>query len=440
MTPLALAAPDAAFAEPSLRRVGIASGLVIGLGVFGLLGWASVSEMESAVPAGGTIVSAGKRKSISLLEPGLLRELAVREGDRVAAGDVLLRLDDVQARSGADQARQQYWAAVAKASRLTAEALDKRIWETPGDLADAARDAAIAAQLDAERHLFLARWDAFDGQVRIAGRRIAEQQAEIAALAVQLVALRTRLSLLREELAGVESLLARGFAPRNRALELRRGVAELEGAMADAVGRQAQRRQGIAQTEAEIAGAAQTRRQDISRDRTDVQGAIGDAAQRLRAAEDVLERRLVRAPENGTVTDIRAFTPGSSIAPGQPVMDLVPADGRLLVEASVTPTDIERVHVGQKIRVRLTAYKSHRVPALSGRLVYVGADRQVDPRGEPFFLARAELDPDALKPYPGVALYAGMPAEVLVIGGRRTALDFLISPIRDGMRRGMTEE
>jgi HlyD family secretion protein len=140
------------------------------------------------------------------------------------------------------------------------------------------------------------------------------------------------------------------------------------------------------------------------------------------------------------VTDLKFFTSGSSITPNQPILDIVPAEDRMVVEVAVRPDDVEQVHVGQKANIRLTSYKQHKVPVLSGQLVYVAADRQQDQKGEPFFTARAEIDQRELARLADVKLYPGMPAEVLIIGGERRAIDYFISPITDSFRRALREE
>lgn len=437
----AIEAAGAVYQVPSLRRIALLSLVTVALGFGGLGTWAALTPLDSAVPASGAFVAAGKRKTVSLLDSGLLKALFVKEGDHVAAGQLLLQLDDTQARAAMNQAAAQYWGAVARAARLSAETTDQRALSPPDDLlAAAAADPAVASLLQAERDLFASRWDTFDGTARITARKVQELVAQEAALRAQVQSLTTRLALTQEEGRGVDALLRDGYAPKTRALELRRAVAELQGALADAAGRLAQTREAIEQTKLELTSTAETRRSDAAKDLQEARAAMADAAQRLAAAQALLARCLVAAPEAGTVTDIKAFTPGSSITAGQPVLDIVPADDRLLIEAGVAPTDIEHVHVGQRVNVRLSAYKAHRVPTVEGRVVYVAADRQQDARGEPVFLVRAELDRDALKPFPGVAVYAGMPADVLIIGGERTALDFIVSPIRDGMRRSMREE
>jgi HlyD family secretion protein len=432
---------DDAYPAPSLRRVAVAGVLTVLLGFGGLGLWAALTPLDSAVPASGTFVAAGKRKTVSLLDSGILKTLLVKEGDRVAAGQPLFLLDDVQARAARNQAQAQYWGAVARAARLEAETEDRRDMALPPELAAAAaKDPAVATLVQSERALFASRWETFDGTARITARKVQELVVQEAALRVQVQTLGTRLSLTEDEARGIESLLKDGYAPRTQALGIRRNVAELQGALGDAAGRLAETREAIEQTKLELTSTAEGRRSDAAKDLQDTRAAVADAAQRLTAAQELLDRSTVVAPEAGTVTDIKAFTVGSSITAGQPVLDIVPDGAGLLVEAGVAPTDIEHVHVGQRVNIKLSAYKAHRVPTVEGRLVYVAADRQPDAHGDPVFLVRAELDRDALTPFPGVAVYAGMPADVLIVGGERTALDFLVSPIRDGMRHGMREE
>ncbi len=430
-----------AWPVPSLRRIAIASALTVALGFGGLGLWASLTPLDSAVSAPGLFVAAGKRKTVVLQDGGILSKLLVKEGQEVTAGQTLFILDDVQARSTMNQVKAQYWGSVAKATRLQAETKDERHLVMPDDLlAAAAADPAIAPLVRAEQDLFASRWDTFDGNARVSGRKIEQLQSQMTALQVQLLTLNKRLELTQEQARTVEYLRKEGLETKGRSLDLQRSVAELQGALGDAAGRYTAAGQAIEQTKSELSNYAETRRSDSSKDLQETQVAMADAAQRLRAAADLLGKREVQSPETGIVTDIKFFTAGSSITPGQPVLDIVPADKRLLVEASVTPVDIEHVHVGQRVNFKLSAYKAHRVPTVEGRLVYVAADRQQDPQGNPFFLVRAELDPDALKPFPGVVVYPGMPADLLIIGGERSALNFLISPILDGIRHGMREE
>jgi HlyD family secretion protein len=205
--------------------------------------------------------------------------------------------------------------------------------------------------------------------------------------------------------------------------------------------RAAEAGQAIAQAEHEMLNLRTTRRNEAAREMQDAVAQVAEGRARLAAAEDILRRTVVTAPEPGTVTDLRFFTAGSSIVAGQPVLDIVPVDDALLVEAAANPADVERLAVGARVNVRLVGFSHRRVPPLPGHLVYVGADRQVNGRGDTFFLLRATLDDGALSALPsGVSLAPGMPADVLVIGAERSALDYLLSPILDSLRHAMREE
>lgn len=425
----------------SLRRVALLSLLVIVVGFGGVVSWASFASVDSAVPANGVVVASGKRKTITLLEGGILHELLVHEGDRVVAGQVLLRLDDVQVRAARDQAKVQYWSAIAKLTRLAAEAMDQRDLTFPADLQEAAaKDPAVAAGLTAEMHQFRVRWDALDASVRVQERKVAQQQAQISAIRAQIAAVGTRLSLTQEELKGINYLMSRGLSTKPRQLDLLRTEADMRGQIGQLGAQLMQAMQMIAQIELETIGTGESRRADISRERTDTQSALSDADQRLRAAADQLLKREIISPEAGTITDLKFFTVGSSIVAGQPIMDLVPLTQHLVIEGNVAPNQVEHLHVGQTVNVRLTAYKAHRVPVISGHLTYVGADRQMDANNQPVFLIRAEIDTNALKDKPGVVLVPGMPADVIVINGNRSILSFLVSPISDSLFHALREE
>lgn len=434
------AALEAAMPAPSLRTVALASMVTLVLGVGGLLGWAAATPIERAVVANGTLVAEGRRKTIQLLEPGLLRELLVREGERVAAGQPLLRLDVTQADALANQARVQRWAAAARLARLRAEQRDARELDMPEAVRTAAaEDPVIEAMVADEQRLFAARWLALDGLLAVQEAKLAQLQEQLAAAQAQRAAFATRLRATREELAGVNQLLARGFATRTRQLELQRSEAELLGSLGQFTAQEAQTRQAIAQAELERGTLLLNRRSEVSRDLQEAQAQLADATERLRAAEDLLARREVLAPEDGIVTDIRHVTPGSSIGAGQPVLDLVPLDDRLVVEVQVALTDIEQVHLGGRVNIRLTAFRQRETPLIAGRIVYVSADRRQDERGLSFFVVRAELDPASLAAAGGVQVAPGMPAETFILGERRSALDYLVRPVEDSLRRALRD-
>jgi len=426
---------------PSLRRLTAAGLAVLVLGAGGLLGWAAVSRLDSAVPGAGQLVVQSKRKTVTLLESGILRELKVREGDRVQAGQPVLLLDDAQPRALVAQAAARVVGAEARIARLRAEIDDADAPSFPAQFGPGIDLDLAAPLIAAEAALFIARREGYEGAVAVQRRKIAQLEQQIVANRAQADANGRRLALVQQELRGVNDLLSRGFATRTRALELQRFAAELEGEMGEFAARAAEAGQAIAQAELEVINLRTTRRNEAAREMQDAVAQLADARAQIASAQDLLRRTIVLAPEEGTITDLRFFTPGSSIVAGQPVLDLVPVDDSLLVEAAIPPGDIERVAPGQNVNVRLTGFSHRRVPPLPGTLIHVGADRQLNARGDAFFLIRAVLDADATRLLPsGVSLTPGMPADVLVLGTPRTALDYFLSPILDSLRHAMREE
>ena len=426
---------------PSLRRIALASALIIGIGFGGFFAWAFTAKLDTAVPANGTVVVESKRKTVTILDPGILTELYVKEGDRVEAGQRLLRLDEAQLQAQLGSLNVQNFGAIAKMARLKAEQAGLREVKYPQEVLAAAAGSKIIADIVAnDTQTMKDRWAAYDSTVSVERRKIGQLQDQIAALGTQIEATQQRIAYTDKELANVTELAKKGLTTEARLYELQRNQAGLRGDLGELGGKQAEAHQAISQTELEIVSATNARAQDISKDLQDAQAIAGDSAAKIRGINDLLAKTLVKAPEAGTVTDIKFFTPGSSIGAGQPILDIVPQNDKMVVEVKVRPDDIEHVHAGQRVNIRLTAYKQHKVPVLTGQLVYVAADSQADTKGDDFILARAEIDHQELARLSGVALYPGMPAEVLIIGGERSAIDYFISPITDSLHRSFGEE
>lgn len=438
--PLSFAEADAAARMPSVRRIGLAALLLLFVGFGGLLFWAAITPIERAVVSRGSLVAEGRRKSIVLSEPGILLQLLVREGERVQAGTVLLRLDPTTAEAAAAQARAQARALAVRVERLRAEQQDERRFVAPREILRAAeRDPGLANIVASEQRLFTARWQAYDSNMAVYERRVAVQREQLQATAAQRASVASRIGSIRTDLAGQRPLAQQGFALMSRVRELERTEAELLGSAGALAAQEAQYRQAIAQAEAEMATFRLTRAQDIARELQDNQQQLLDAEQRVLAAENVRSRRDLVAPEAGIVTDIRFVTPGSSISDGVPVLDLLPLDDRLVIEAKVLPADVEQLHIGSRVNVRLSAFRQRTTPLLAGHLTYVSADQQTDAQGNQFFLARAQIDAGELSAIPGLQLQAGMPVELFVLGETRRALAYIISPIRDSLRRSLRD-
>lgn len=439
--PAAPATPRCDRIEGELRRTMIAGLVTIAVAFGGFFGWACLAELESAAMAQGVVTVGSHRKTIQHLEGGILKDLMVREGDHVRAGQVLLRLDDTQPRALLDQLEAQYWTAVARAARLRAEQNEARELVFPDALSGESGRPEIAEIVATERRLFEARWKSFDGEIAVRRKSIEQLNEEVAALTAQLAATQERARLTADEQRSVAALLAKGYERKPRLLELQRTSADLKGQTGETQADLAKARQAISGAELEIIALENDRRTQIVTDLQTAQTQIADFGERRRAALDVLKRTEVVAPQDGYVVDVQFFTPGGVIGSGQKIMDLVPDGDELLIEAMVNPNDIDTVHTGLPAHVRLTAYKQRRVPMIDGEVVYVSADKLTDDRtGQPYFLARLRLDADSLGELVTVKPSPGMPAEVIIVTGARRAIHYFLSPLIDTTRRAFREE
>ncbi len=432
---------ERAVQSPPVDRLVRRSLLTLAITLLPIAGWATMTVAERAVLSQGQLVPEGRRKTVNLLEPGILRRLMVQEGSVVQAGQPLLQLDVTQAESQAGQAKAAYWSGRARVARLRAEQAEQRQLAFPLDLeAAAAADRAIPVFLRAEQALFAARWAAFDGQVGVQERAITQLQEQVAGAQAQRDGAGRQLMAVREQISGYSRLLTQGYASRFTVLNLQQQEAGFVATIGQANAQEAQLREGIIQAQRQLEGLRLARLSDIANDLQTTEATTAAALQQLRAAEDVLARREVLSPEAGKVTNIQAFTPGATIQTGQPILDLVPLSDRLVVEGRVQPTDIEQVSVGQRANIRLTSYRARNVPMLEGQVIVVGADVQVPPNGgDPFYLVRAEFSPGKLDEVPDLAPVAGMPAELYILGERRTPLAYLWGPLSAAARRALRD-
>ena len=446
--PRTVLVPGPAPAEPPGRRrdMGIRGSMTTGLvvvavfvGGFGT--WAAVAPLESAAIAPGIIGVSTERRTVQHLEGGIVDEILVADGDEVAAGQTLIVLDGTAARAALDLLEGQYRSAVALNARLEAERDDRRAIAWPDWLAGAAVDDGAAAEVMAtQERIFRARAVSLANQRAIHRRRIEQLREEAAGLTGELAAQDRRLALLAEELEGVRELVERGLEPRPRLLEMERAETEIVGARVRNQARIAGIEQTIDETRLVIDELGNVRLAEVVAELREVETRLSDLRERLAAARDVVARTRVTAPVAGTVMALQVFTEGGVIAAGQRLMEVVPANDLLVIEARVAPNDIETIALGLPAQVRLTAYSQLGAPRLTGRVVRISADRLADPRtGASWYEARVALDPDQ----PGLAslaLVPGMPAEVMIVTGARTPVDYLLKPVVDSLGRALREE
>lgn len=402
--------------------------------------WSAFAPLSEAAIASGMIKVEGTRRTIQHLEGGIVREILVRDGDRVRAGQVLMRLDDIRAGTDLETLRSQRWALMAQDARLAAELDDARAVAFPDDLRAATEPRAQDA-IAGQGAVFEARRAALTSQVSVQEARIGQQEAIIAGATGQLRAQRAQLELIRREEELTRTLVQQGLQRLPTLLALQRTAAALEGQGEDLQGQLDRAAHTIAEARSTIASIVGQRRQEVAAEQREARIRLAEVEERLRAAQDVALRRDILAPEDGTVLNLRLFTVGAVVRPGDPVMDLVPLQDRLVAEVNVQPFDIDVVHVGLQAEVRLPAFKQRLVPYLHGHVTFVAQDVTVDERTRgTFYRAHILIDAEQLAHMPSVQLVPGMPVEAMIQIGERSFLRYITQPIRDSFTRAFREQ
>jgi HlyD family type I secretion membrane fusion protein len=425
-----------------IARGPILFGIWLTVVVFGFIGlWATLAPLASAAVAPGKVILSGNKKTIQHLEGGVVEEILVREGDAVKAGQPLIRLNETAARARQDLYEKQYITAKAAEARLIAERDGKEniIW--PPVVAKALETSTEMREIvDSQMSLFTSRRASIQGQLDVLDQKVAQSRDEIEGLNAQIASASEQIRLLQDEISGVAKLVAQGNAQKPRLLALQRAQAELRGNRGDYQARISRAEQAIGEAEIQKINVTNEFQNKIAAEMKDTVSQIADLEERKKASEDILQRIIITAPMSGIVTGLQAHTIGGVIKPGDRIMDIVPTD-QLLIEAMVSPQDIDVVHPGLEARVRLTAYKSRQVPPLHGKVTQVSADRFENPQtGQAFYLARIALDEDELKAQHDVTLTPGMPADALIVTGSRTLVGYLMAPISDSFRKAFREE
>lgn len=418
----------------------IAGLVILCLAVLGFGAWAATAKLSSAAVADGVFIATGQNKTIQHLEGGIVREILVKEGDLVKAGQPLVLLDETAQRSDMRRLRLQLYTHLAISARLEAELQTFAAIRFPQEVMDNAGDPEVAAIMEAQGREFAARQHELDSEIRISRDRIEAIRQEIKGLRAQQSSLCKQLELLVEEVKTNEDLLEKGLVKRPRYLALKRSEAALEGDIgkieAD-IGRAAER---ITEAESQIALARSQHKEKASAAQRESQTLLDDIRERIKSTQDILSRRRITAPVRGVVVKLHHNTPGGVIAAGQDIIELLPADDQLLIEARVSPSDIDVVRTGLGAEVRLVALDRRTTPLVQGSVTYVSADAIEDERRNAvYYLARIQLDDAALAQAADLKISPGMPVEVYIRTGERTFFDYLLKPITDSFNRAFRE-
>ena len=431
----------------------ILAGAVI-LIVFGGMGaWSASAPIDSAVVAPGMIAVESDRRAVQHLEGGIVSEILVKEGTVVHQGDLLMRLDETRTRAQEEVSRGERDTQLASEARLLAEREDRQSIDFPKELLSRRSDKKVGEILNLQQAQFEARRAAIRGQRSILKQRIQELDEQIVGLQALEQSKRRQGELIQEEMKMIEDLVKKGIVTRQRYLGLQREASRLEGEAGDHVSSIAKARQTIGETRLQILQLDNDRQQDIAKELRDVQAKLFESTERLTMFKDQTRRLDVTAPVDGVVINLAYVTVGGVIPPGATILSIVPTNEKAVVQAQIAPSDIDSVHPGQSVHIRFVSVAAKQIPVLKGRLEYVSADRLTTdqrpgtataamPTQAPnaFYTARVTIDGDELSKLENIKIHTGMPVEVLVNRGERTALQYMLAPLSNNFAKAFKEK
>jgi HlyD family secretion protein len=426
-------------------RASIRMHLIVGLSVVvllggGLGGWASTAEISGALIAPGSIVVESSVKKVQHPTGGVVGELRAHDGDLVKAGDIVVRLDDTVTKANLAIVTKNLNGLLARAARLQAEqqGLDKIVFAK--SLLDHAADPDVRDVMASESKLFDVRTTGRTGQKAQLRERVTQLKEEIQGLVAQAQAKDQEVALVDKELVGVRQLYDQHLVQLTRLTTLERDAARLAGEKAQYTASMAQAKGKITETELQIIQIDKDMVSDVSKDLRETNDKIGEYVERKVTAEDQLRRSDIRAPQDGMVEQSTVHTVGGVISAGDAIMMIVPQADDLQVEAKVNPQDIDKLQVGEKTLLRLSAFNQRTTPELNGEVIRVSPDVTTDQRsGQSYYTIRVSMPPQEVARLGEAKLIPGMPVEAFVQTGDRTMLSYLIKPLRDQLMRAFRE-
>ncbi len=424
---------------PTIRGNVVAGLVAIAIGFGGFLAWGYSVHLDSAAVATGSVIVDTKSKTVNHLEGGILKQLLVKEGDFVRAGQPLLQMDDTKANADLRQMQARRIGYIAKLARLRAEQTGARSIDFPAELIGA-RDSYRQQIVTNETLLFDRRRDTLERTIGAQRQAIESLNADATAAQAQLDANAQQQQLVSKQIASYQTLFDKGLATRAQLSELQQRLSVLVSQAGAFTGNRARATESKAQAEVEISKTETAWQSDVADAMQQTQIDLSAIEDGIAAAADILKRVVVTSPEDGYVTNLQVRTPGGVISAGQAILDIVPGGGVKSVEARLDPRDIDAVRVGAKVQIRLTAYGSKQLAPIDGVLSYVAADQMVDERTSvAYYVVRATIT-DVPGTKPNVVLNAGEPADLLIINKPRLAIDYILSPLTDSLRRAFHEE
>lgn len=411
-----------------------------------LLGWAALAPLDAGVYAQGAVAVSGNRQSVQHRDGGVVTAIHVREGERVKAGQLLVEMSAPDLRASERALTSDYLTLLAQRARLNAERAGQSNFAPPVEFASLRpEDQALARQaLQLQRAQLDAKRAALSAQHSVLGQRSAQLSEQQTGYADQRASLREQQRILEEELRGLRELAKKGFASGTRIRGLERMQEELRGREAAMAAEVARAGEGMGETRMQSLSIRRTNMEEVATELRDTQAKLSEVLPKLISAREQLQRAMVRAPASGQVVGLSVFTVGGVVAPGQTLMDIVPDDKMLIVQAQVDPRGADDVYQGQEAQVRFSSVDDRTLPLLTGKVRTISADSFTDEAtGRTFFRAEVEVPASELGKVRDVLgqgqLRPGLPVEVVLAVRKRTALQYIIEPLTDQFWRSLRE-
>jgi HlyD family secretion protein len=409
---------------------------------FGVAGvWAAVAKLDKAVIATGFVETETNRKTVQHLEGGIVRQILIKEGDHVTEGQVLFRLEQVQAEANNESLSNQLDSALALEARLVAERDGARKISWPKEFTDRLVEPTLSHTLDDQIHQFEERRGSLEGQKNVIESRIVQLHKEIDGISIEKTSTESQTTYINQELVGLRELAGKNLVPVTRVYAMERERTRLEGSVGRAVADIAKAESSIDEMNIQIQELTQKFQEEVASSLLDARQKIADLRERLSVSQDVVNRLAITAPRAGMVQNLKVFTIGQVLRGGEPLLDIVPDNDALVVHAEFSTTDIDNVFAGMTSEVRFPAFHSRTIPVMLGKIESISHDRLLDESTHQYYyLGLVSLNRGDIPDEYRSRVRAGMPAEIIVSSGERTVLNYLVGPLSSSLRKTFREQ
>lgn len=427
-----------------LRRFGVIMVIVI---FFGIGGWSALAPLSSAASAPGIVTVENYRKTVQHLEGGIIKTIHVRDGQSVSKDQVLISLEDTLLRSQLEVLRGRYIVAKAREARLLAQRDGLSKVNYPSELRSSLTDARVKEALYVQDEMFRVRKAALQGEASLYEQQISQLAERLKGLRSQKQSREHLINSYTAEQDDFKSLLADGYTEKQKVRELDRNLAQNQGSSGELSSTIAATEYQINEIKLQILQLENDMQREVAKELSEGQTELFELREKMQSLDHTIARSVIKSPEAGMVLGLSVHTLGAVIPPGGKLLEIVPQSEKLIVEARISPMDIDRVQLGQTAEIRFSAFKSRDTPKIEGKLVAISADRLVDEKStqvvdSSYYLARVETTRKGLLDLAKykLNLVPGMPAEVLINSGERTLLQYLMDPFMNSFAHSFNED